>query len=51
VLLQEFLSSFTKHWQLLMGAIIVALVLYLPGGLASVSQRFKKQAVVEADDD
>jgi branched-chain amino acid transport system permease protein len=51
VLLQEFLSSFTKHWQLLMGAIIVALVLYLPGGLASVSQRFKNQVVIEADDD
>ena len=36
VLLQEFLSSLTKHWQLFMGVIIVLLVLYLPGGLRSI---------------
>ena len=36
VLMQEFFSSLTKHWQLIMGAVIVFLVLFLPGGLASL---------------
>ena len=39
VLMQEFLSSLTKHWQLIMGAVIVFLVLFLPGGLASLVRR------------
>jgi branched-chain amino acid transport system permease protein len=39
VLMQEFFSSFTKHWQLIMGAVIVFLVLFLPGGLASLVRR------------
>jgi branched-chain amino acid transport system permease protein len=51
VLLQEFLSSLTKHWQLLMGIIILALVLFLPGGLASLTQRFKRAASIEVDND
>jgi branched-chain amino acid transport system permease protein len=36
VLMQELFSSITKHWQLIMGAAIVCLVLFLPGGLASL---------------
>ncbi|MGH8750501.1 MAG: branched-chain amino acid ABC transporter permease [Burkholderiales bacterium] len=51
VLLQEFFSSFTRHWQLLMGSAIVLLVLFLPGGLASLGQRFGKRPVEEAGDD
>jgi branched-chain amino acid transport system permease protein len=39
VLMQEFFSSLTKHWQLIMGAAIVFLVLFLPGGLASLVRR------------
>ena len=39
VLMQEFFSSLTKHWQLIMGAVIVFLVLFLPGGLASLVRR------------
>jgi branched-chain amino acid transport system permease protein len=45
VLMQEFLSSLTKHWQLLMGGIIVLLVLFLPGGLASLAEHGKKNPV------
>ena len=37
--LQEIFSSATKHWQLLMGLAIIALVLVLPGGLAGVVRR------------
>lgn len=33
VMMQEYLSSLTKHWQLYMGAAIVLLVLFRPGGL------------------
>lgn len=51
VLLQEILSSFTKHWQLLMGAIIVALVLFLPGGLASLAHRLRNRATEQANRD
>jgi branched-chain amino acid transport system permease protein len=51
VLLQEILSSFTKHWQLLMGAIIVAIVLFLPGGLASLAHRLRNRATEQADRD
>ncbi|WP_207061362.1 branched-chain amino acid ABC transporter permease [Motiliproteus sp. SC1-56] len=39
VLLQDYLPNLTEHWQLLMGAIIIAVVLLLPGGIASLLQR------------
>jgi len=41
VLLQEFFADLTKHWQLLMGAVIVLLVLFFPGGLASLGERLR----------
>lgn len=45
VVLQEVLSSLTEHWQLLMGGIIVFVVLLLPGGLASLTQRVRRLLV------
>jgi branched-chain amino acid transport system permease protein len=44
VLLQDFLPEFTEHWKLIMGAIIIFVVLFLPNGIAgliySISNRF-----------
>ncbi len=37
--LQELFSDWTKHWQLLMGGVIVAAVLFMPGGLAALPGR------------
>lgn len=51
VLMQELFSSFTKHWQLIMGGVIVLLVLFLPGGLAGLAQHFRKESVDAADHD
>jgi branched-chain amino acid transport system permease protein len=45
VALQEVFSSLTRHWQLLLGGTIVLLVLFLPGGLASVSSRFRRTLI------
>ncbi len=39
IALQELFSSVTKHWLLLMGLAIIGLVLFLPGGLASLVRR------------
>jgi branched-chain amino acid transport system permease protein len=47
VALQEVYSSLTTHWQLLLGATIVALVIFLPGGIASVAGRFKRTLIGE----
>lgn len=41
VVLQELFSALTKHWQLLMGAVIVTVVMVLPGGLSSLPARLK----------
>ncbi|NMF99380.2 branched-chain amino acid ABC transporter permease [Aromatoleum toluolicum] len=41
VVLQEVFSALTKHWQLLMGVVIVTVVMVLPGGLSSLPQRLK----------
>ena len=49
--LQEVYSSVTTHWQLLLGATIIALVIFLPGGLASVAGRFKRTLIGERDDE
>lgn len=51
VALQELFSSLTTHWQLLLGGAIVLLVIFLPGGLASVAGRFKRTLVGEPEDD
>ena len=41
VVLQEVFSALTKHWQLLMGVVIVTVVMVLPGGLSSLPARLK----------
>lgn len=35
-------ESWTEHWQLLMGSAIVAVVLFLPGGLSSLPDRIRR---------
>jgi branched-chain amino acid transport system permease protein len=45
VALTEVFQSLTTHWQLLLGGAIVALVIFLPGGLASVAGRFRRTLV------
>ena len=39
VLLQEFFSSLTKHWQLLLGGFIVLFVLFAPEGISGLFRR------------
>jgi branched-chain amino acid transport system permease protein len=51
VALQELFSSVTTHWQLLLGATIVLLVIFLPGGLASVMTRFERTLIGDIDDE
>ena len=51
VALREFYQSVTTHWQLLLGATIILLVMFLPGGLASVGGRFRRSLVGDADDE
>ena len=51
VALEEIYSSVTTHWQLLLGATIIALVIFLPGGLASIARRFKRTLVGGVDDE
>ena len=41
-LLHEFFSSLTKHWQLFLGATIVAIVLFMPGGLGHLARRVRR---------
>jgi len=45
VVLQEVFSALTKHWQFLMGTVIVLVVMLLPGGLASLTQRVRRLLV------
>ena len=42
VAMQEVFGGWTKHWQLVMGGVIVAAVLFLPGGLAAIPGRIKR---------
>jgi branched-chain amino acid transport system permease protein len=51
VALQELFSSVTTHWQLLLGGAIILLVIFLPGGLASVMSRFERTLIGEAADE
>ena len=37
--MQELFTDLTKHWQLLMGSVIVLAVLFMPGGIAAVPGR------------
>jgi len=41
VALEEGFSLLTKHWQLLMGLVILAVVLFLPGGLIALPARVR----------
>jgi len=50
VALQEIYSSLTTHWQLLLGGTIVLLVVFLPGGLSSLTGRFRRTLTGEDDD-
>jgi len=51
VALAEIFQALTRHWQLLLGAAIVLLVLFLPGGLASVAARLRRTLVGEPGDE
>lgn len=42
LLLEEILSGYTQHWQLALGLILLAVVLLLPNGLASLFERKEK---------
>jgi branched-chain amino acid transport system permease protein len=48
--LTEIFQSLTRHWQLLLGGAIILLVIFLPGGLASVAGRFRRTLVGGAQD-
>jgi len=50
VALTEVFQSLTRHWQLLFGGAIVLLVVFLPGGLASVATRFRRTLIGGGDD-
>lgn len=39
--IQEVFSDLTKHWQLLMGLLIVFAVMFLPGGIAAIPSRWR----------
>ena len=51
VALSEIYQSVTTHWQLLLGATIILLVIFLPGGLASVTRRFQRTLIGRPDDE
>lgn len=40
--MREVFADITDYWQLMMGAVIVAVVLFLPGGLAGVPGRIRR---------
>jgi branched-chain amino acid transport system permease protein len=50
VALSEIFQSLTRHWQLLLGGAIILLVIFLPGGLASVARRFRRTLIGGAHD-
>jgi len=39
LLLEEFLSHYTMHWQLGLGAVLLAVVLFAPNGITSLLKR------------
>lgn len=49
--LTEVFQSMTRHWQLLLGSAIILLVIFLPGGLASIAGRFRRTPVGELHDE
>jgi branched-chain amino acid transport system permease protein len=42
LMLEEILSGYTMHWQLILGCILLGVVLLLPNGLASLFDRFSR---------
>jgi branched-chain amino acid transport system permease protein len=50
VALSETFQALTGHWQLLLGSAIILLVIFLPGGLASVARRFRNTLVGANDE-
>ncbi len=51
VALQEIYSTLTTHWQLPLGLTIIALVVFVPGGLASIAQRLRASTPEVAEDE
>lgn len=49
--MQEVFATWTKHWQLAMGTLIVLAVLFLPGGLAAIPGRIKRSLQGGASND
>jgi branched-chain amino acid transport system permease protein len=49
VALAEIFQAFTTHWQLLLGTTIILLVIFLPGGMASVAGRFRRTLIGDTD--
>jgi branched-chain amino acid transport system permease protein len=43
MLLEDWFKDLTKHWQLLLGAFIVGVALFLPNGLAGLAARFRRE--------
>lgn len=50
VALAEIFQTLTRHWQLLLGGAIILLVIFLPGGLASVAGRVRRTLIGGAHD-
>ncbi|MFC3110560.1 branched-chain amino acid ABC transporter permease [Undibacterium arcticum] len=50
LLLEEILSGYTEHWQLVLGLILLAVVLLLPNGLASLADRLHRSHPKRAAD-
>jgi branched-chain amino acid transport system permease protein len=51
VALEQIFQDVTRHWQLLLGMTIVLIVVFLPGGLASVTRRFERTLVGEPEEE
>lgn len=51
IAMQEIFAAWTKHWQLAMGSVIVAAVLFLPGGLAAIPGRIRAALQGESEND
>jgi len=49
--LTELFQALTRHWQLMLGTAIIALVILLPGGLASVAWHFRRTLFGEGGDE
>jgi branched-chain amino acid transport system permease protein len=47
LLLEEVLSGYTEHWQLPLGVLLLAVVLLLPKGMASLADRFNTKGAVK----